>query len=414
MTIKHLTRCPAQSPNRRGAALYVAVFSTALICSLLGLAALNIVAVEREQSAQSNDMLTARMNARAAVELALHRINNDPDWRTNYVSGAETTPQQLGPNGEGTLSWVIEDSDGSLTDEDTQLSLRGIGRVGDVVQVARAQVKETRTKPAFLKTTLHARDDVTVSGTLNALWKPVSSNATLENGGTVNGNVEAKAYTGSGTLNGSYTQTDPKPLPPETIFDDVYLPLATTIDYLALPLDEDSLTIRVLSGTLSATNNPTGGSLNPNGIYHISVPELQRLKVESLDLTGTLLVTLHSSSELDDRGSGIWQPHDSRFAVLLVKGTGLTEQSIVFKGSANKSYHGLMHVIGELTDVRLRNGFHLTGLFISHDDVVIPSSQKVTIEHDPALFDNPPLGYDYTEPGGIGIVPGSWQWDAAP
>ncbi len=122
--------------HRRGGALYIAVISTALIVSLLGLAGISIVRIERKEANSINGMLIARYNARSSVELALRVIADDPNWRTTYTSGVETTPQSLGPNGTGTVSWVLEDSDGSLTDADTSLRLKGVGRVDNVVQVS--------------------------------------------------------------------------------------------------------------------------------------------------------------------------------------------------------------------------------------------------------------------------------------
>ena len=100
------------------------VLSTALIVSLLGLTGLTIVRIERRQAMASNDQSVARTHARSAAELALVVIANDPSWRTTCTNGVETTPQSLGPNATGTLSWVLEDSDGSLTDADTDFASR--------------------------------------------------------------------------------------------------------------------------------------------------------------------------------------------------------------------------------------------------------------------------------------------------
>ena len=136
---------------RHGAALYVLVFSTTLIVSLLGLAGIAIVRIERLQAGVVDDMLRARTNARSAVELALRVIANDPNWRTTYANGVETTAQTLGANGRGTVSWTITDSDGNLTDLDTNLFIHGIGRVGDAVQVSCLKVETVSSAPAQLR-----------------------------------------------------------------------------------------------------------------------------------------------------------------------------------------------------------------------------------------------------------------------
>jgi Tfp pilus assembly protein PilX len=130
---------------RRGMAIYFTVVSTALIVSLLGLTGLTLVRIERKQMAVSNERTAARMNARSAVDLALRVIANDSNWRTTYTNGVETTPQSLHANASGTLSWILEDSDGSLTDADTNLRLKGVGRVGNTVQVSSVKLLTTGT-----------------------------------------------------------------------------------------------------------------------------------------------------------------------------------------------------------------------------------------------------------------------------
>lgn len=121
--------------NRRGGALFLSVLATALIVTLLGLAGLQITRIERGQMTAQSDRRTARMNASSAVELALHMIANDPDWRNTYESGTETPQKSLGRYDAGYLSWVLEDADGNLNNVDLDLKLKGIGRVGPTVQV---------------------------------------------------------------------------------------------------------------------------------------------------------------------------------------------------------------------------------------------------------------------------------------
>lgn len=127
--------------RRRGVALYVSVLATATIVSVLALSAVAVVRLERKQAEAINARLAARANARSAVELALRVLNNDSNWRTTYANNAETTPVSLGPNGAGTLSWKLFDVDGNLTNADVELWLKGIGRVGDAVQVSSLQIK---------------------------------------------------------------------------------------------------------------------------------------------------------------------------------------------------------------------------------------------------------------------------------
>jgi hypothetical protein len=131
-----LTRDLRMQRTRRGSAMFVAVTATAMIVSVLALAALSIVRIERRQATTINNRLIARTNARSAVELALHEIGANSTWRTDHANGVETTPRSLGVSATGSVSWILWDEDGSLTNVDTKLWLKGIGRVGNTVQVS--------------------------------------------------------------------------------------------------------------------------------------------------------------------------------------------------------------------------------------------------------------------------------------
>lgn len=131
--------------SRRGAALYVAVTATTMIVSVLALTSLSVVRIERKQAAAINTRLLARSHARSAVELALARINSNGSWRTTYSNGGETALQSLGTNSTGSVSWMLRDSDGNLTNADGALRLKGIGRVGSTVQVSSVEVRAGET-----------------------------------------------------------------------------------------------------------------------------------------------------------------------------------------------------------------------------------------------------------------------------
>lgn len=129
--------------NRSGAALFVTVMSVALIVSVIGLAGLTVIGNRRHAVQAANDVLLARSNAYSAVEVGLRQIGNDPNWRTSYSNGVETNQFQLGAGGTATASWMLYDTDGRIDDADTDLRLKGIGRVGDTVQVLSTRVTPT-------------------------------------------------------------------------------------------------------------------------------------------------------------------------------------------------------------------------------------------------------------------------------
>jgi hypothetical protein len=121
--------------HRRGAALYVCIVYTALLVSLLGLAGLTVLRIERKQGLQSFDVGRARCNARSGVQLGLTVLNSDSSWRSRYTSGQETARRSVSTASQGTVSWMLQDLDGSLSNSDAGLRLLGIGRVGAAVQV---------------------------------------------------------------------------------------------------------------------------------------------------------------------------------------------------------------------------------------------------------------------------------------
>ncbi|MCC6494335.1 MAG: hypothetical protein IT424_15090 [Pirellulales bacterium] len=131
-------RPPARRP---GMALYVAVSATATIVSVLALTSMAVVRLERKQAQAVQDRFLARSNARSAVELALKAIGNDPSWRTAYGNNVETSRFSAGPDGTGTLSWKLIDSDGSIANADAAVRIKGIGRVGTTVQASSVQIR---------------------------------------------------------------------------------------------------------------------------------------------------------------------------------------------------------------------------------------------------------------------------------
>jgi Tfp pilus assembly protein PilX len=175
-----MNRCPprlnrVRPPQalRRGAALYVAVTGTTMIVSVLGLSAMAIVRIERQQAMSVNARQIARSHARSAVELGLQRINSNPSWRTIYSNGVETTVPALGNNSIGSVSWSLSDADGDLANSDGVLRLKGIGRIGSTVQVSSVEVRAGETAGVLRKNenvTLGIYDDSQNDTLRNNKW----------------------------------------------------------------------------------------------------------------------------------------------------------------------------------------------------------------------------------------------------
>ena len=422
--------------HRRGAALYVAVMFTALIVSLLGLSGLTLVRVERERAALCTDRLMAMRNARSAVELALVVISNDSDWRNTYTNGDETTPQLIGASEQGMVSWVLEDSDGSLTDADTELRLHGVGRVGGAVQVRSVEIEGTPTPLDSLQTSVYAVVGIDQSNTVTTTAGAFATAGTLNVGGTINGDGEGNpiTYGVGGTITG--TATDPGPgrtMPSPDVFD-YYFDLATEIPYGSLPGGE------LQEVLLSAGSNPYGAP-DADGVYYIHVPAGQVLGLTKVRVAATLVIEFEAGSSLDCQNTVLWEPSlGKNYPAMIAKTNGavnieLAGASTQLKEStANTNFNppgtpfdglwdtdtsdrydhrfrGLFHVIGASSTVELTRDADLNGCIVSEGTVLLENGIIVLL--DTTLFTNPPEGYSLSADP-MRAVMGTWRSEDAP
>lgn len=439
-----------KSGRRRGVALYSTVMIVALICSILGLAGLNVVRLERKQMRFSTDILDARQNARSGVELALKAIANDPGWRSNLVNGQESALYSLGSSGTGTVSWKIEDSDGSLTDSDTELRIHGIGRIGGTVQVSSLQVDGST--PAVydsMQCSVYAVGNITQSSTTTTNFGPFASAANLHVGSEVLGDVEGNPVTLSEFGSVSGTITDPGPsrtMPPASVWD-TYLPLATTIPFTSFPLDPNNSNKRIFSrNLLGATYNPFGPT-SPNGVYYIAIPAGKHLNVTKSRIHATLLIELGTNAKFDTQQSCLWDPYaGNNYPAAIVKAAGpavfdlkssnatLKEQQTPkfnynppgepYDGEADTDesdarvplMRGLFHIIGSGVTTILASNLNLDGVVVTEGSVTLGAN--LTMNVDTNIFATPPLGYEGGAGGTPGpdltVLPGTWLWEAAP
>lgn len=398
---------------RRGMALYMTVMSTALVVSLLGLAGLAVVRIERERAQMTGDLAAARVNARSAVEYALRVLADDPNWRTTYSNGVETTPVAAGPQATGTISFVLEDVDGSLSLPDTDLRLKGVGRAGNVIHVSSVQIVENLAPTDYLRTVIHTGGQLTLTDRARAVGGPYSSNMNLDirNPRRLEGDAEAPAYTGDiNQLSGTFTAGPPKSMPPDSVFDSVYRPLATEIFWTDLVRQG---AFRHLSGGLNPTSNPYGAP-NPLGIYYLHVPDSGKLKFVRLRLQGTLLIEAEASALINGVTVNQMEPDDPRYAVLLVKANGPGVKTNL-QGLRRVTTHGLFHFLGRADQtVTLGSRFRHVGTIVVAGEATVGALRRVTLTHDPAIESSPPLGYDLSSSQGVTAIPGSWRRELAP
>lgn len=430
------------SPRRRGSALYMMVLSTALIVSLLGFVGMTLVRIDRQEVVISSELLEARANARSAVELALRELANDPNWRNTYTDEVESTQFSLGTNGKGTVSWILDDTDDDLTNGDVDLRLKGVGRVGNTVQVSSVKLSGTATVLDSLQCSVYALGNMTQNSNSTTNLGPFASDATISITGAVTGDVEGDPVVITGSVSG--TTTDPGPdrgMPSPTVWD-TYLALATTIPYTSFPLNPTDPNLREMDRNLiGATVNPYGPT-DADGVYYIQIPAGKQLTILDSRIHATLLIELGDGATFNTSQSCLWDPYaGNNYPCAIVKAAGSanfelkSSPSNLMEGSQpkfnfnpggepydgitdndkNDQYpslmRGLYHVIGSGVHTTLSVDLDLTGVLVTEGTVTLGANIAVTV--NPSIYSNPPLGYSATT-GDIEPVMGTWQWDATP
>ena len=410
-------------------ALYVTVMMTALIVSLLGMASIAIVRIERIESESANDMLLARLNAHSAIEFALVAINSNPTWRTMYTSGLEPIIYPMGANELGTYSWILSDSDGDLTDSDTYLTIQGIGRVGDAVQVVQMELEPGRL--TCLSSAIHADYNVWIQAAELDADAVVSSNYIMQEFGSSNVSADLEAVasiSGDDFTGGTTTGVKPRTVPGTDVFD-TYLAIGTVIPYASL--DSGG---KILNRFLTADHNPYG-TPNPLGVYVIDCGG-QKIEIENSVIVGTIVLINPKTDSVIGKDHVYWQPEVANFPSLMVSGTinfqvetgaglldgvdtgGSTQLDSVFGGvyldvgggivdNLPSGLHGLFYVTGDITITNWEPTFN--GVIIGGNNIYL--DKNTTVNYSSTFFDNPPPGFLSSE---IQVISGSQTRAEAP
>jgi hypothetical protein len=417
---------------RRHGSAYVLVLGIALIVTVLGMGALTASRVQTRMISAAANWEESGTLASAAVEQALSYINaaaaaSPATWRSAFTNRQIAFTQPLG---DGMFSWALKDeTDGNLSASYLRpIRIYGIGQVGSVTRVYSVLVTPTGAPLDVLRTAVHAGGNVTLTGKVNAVNGPISSNANVSLSGTVNAAVEAASV--SGNTNGNETQTVPaaaKLMPPSAIYGQ-YAGTATSIPWSSLDNDIQPL-------LLSSTYNPYG-TPDPNGLYSIVLPNNTDFQISNSRICGTLLIS--GSNATITFGPLLWEPARPDYPILIISGSNCT---INFQGSNNwisesalhfnmnpagtpfegasdadqlddypPQYRGLIHVIGSTNTVQLNANSYFVGTLIA--DGTIMTTGSCTAIQNPSIYVNPPIGY--TTGNQMVIVPGSWRWDTLP
>lgn len=128
------------TPDSRGS-IYVAVLLIALVVTVVGLSGLTLARLQLRSAEMAGDVTAARFYAQSAVEIALHVLNTDPDWRTTYEDDTWTSAQ---PIGRGSFCWkLVDEGDDDLGDDPRDLvRVYGQGLAGNAVRIYSVLVQQ--------------------------------------------------------------------------------------------------------------------------------------------------------------------------------------------------------------------------------------------------------------------------------
>ncbi|MFO0840296.1 MAG: hypothetical protein U1D55_17450 [Phycisphaerae bacterium] len=116
------------APTPRRGTLYIAVLTTAMLVTIIGLGGLLAARSQFNTAGGDNEGMAARWCAQSAVELGLFKIRNDANWRTTLGAGNWITNLAVG-NGTCSLTVTrVTDADADLYNDDWVLL--GVGVVG--------------------------------------------------------------------------------------------------------------------------------------------------------------------------------------------------------------------------------------------------------------------------------------------
>jgi hypothetical protein len=414
-------------PRRRGY-LYVAVLFVSTIVGVIGLSAVSVARLQLRATTESTDAANASLLAQSAVEHALSTIEADLNWRTTYSENVIYPSPRVVMNG-GDFAWKLIDSDGSLSDDDSDnVTVVGIGRVGEFSSACSVKLYPTGQSLDSLSMAFHCNQDVTLGNkTEFTTDQTISSNGNItatNNNSEINGDASA-AGSIVGTITGTSFPLAPLLKMPGSDAFDYYKARGTWIDYDSLP---GSAGDRKLDGILLTPNNNPFGATNSAGIYVIDCA-LQKLKIKDSRISGTL-VLLNSPSSSRIEGHIRWDHFVENQPALMVEGDiqlrfddkKLKENAIGnnlnpvdsdYEGDEDSdtsdeypsSIQGLIYVSGLLNlDKKEKT---IDGVVLCE---TVQADEDSTFNYDTTYSTTPPAGFAFGNP--MRIIPGSWQLES--
>ncbi len=217
--------------------IYVVLLGMSMLVGVIGLAAMLAGRVQVHAGAAAANFSVARLCARAGLEMAMYRIQNDANWRTDYGNGAWLTNISLG---QGMYSVSASDP---ITGDVTVASnhpvlLTSTGMMGAASYSMQTQVLVNQPAISCANVNMCGGGGISVSkSTLNSN-QTVTSNSSFsaDNKSTISASAQAIGSFGGGAAYSQPQQsiTTALTLPDTTHVFDYYNANGTAISYTSL------------------------------------------------------------------------------------------------------------------------------------------------------------------------------------
>ena len=157
----------------------------------MALSALTLRGAQQRSATTAAEIAAAAYLAWSGIELALERMNTNPNWRSTTMDSAWTAPVTIGP---GSLALRVRDpADGDLADSNNEpVLVRSVGVVGSARQILEAQFAPGESPLSCVQVAAWARSGITLSKCTVTCDQIVSTNGSAyADAATLTGTIEA-------------------------------------------------------------------------------------------------------------------------------------------------------------------------------------------------------------------------------
>ena len=418
MTIPEGDSRPADNASRnRSGAVYITVLFTALIVAIVTLTGLQLLTRQSRTTQASLDATLARHATQTGFEVALARIANDPNWKTNHSSGVKTQAREIATGdtrSKHSFTYALTSPTGNFSNIGGRtLTLTSYGQVGESLNAAKIDLLVNKVPSPALDYTLFSRGWIFTHYANSSI---ATDGKILAGAGPTNSEViEADSIT-------TDSQADRTPFD----WKSEYQTLGTQVSRWTFPAYgyNRKLVHRISRELYSPASNPRTGRPDPNGIYWIDC-EGNDFEIKNSRFLGTLVlincrtlwisgpivmesispeypailcngdIYIGSSTEFlkeEDWSTGIW----TNFNPSHTPYHGQSDND--WRDSYPSIIRGLVHATGHIFFSNYDNATGsykpvtpIEGIVGTEGNCYVPSSINITF--DPRIRDNPPSGF---------------------